>query len=212
MWSLCRRWASRARFAVARRTEPCPRSHGPSGRTEPCPRPCCARLPPQVFKWGSLGNFLAFFISGLPGGVDYWLLGRQKLSGSAAEALAEKATSANLNTWVRVPGILFATTLLYQALLLGNYAGPELGGPPRWALLVQQVLPPFNALYFSKQASANYAVHYMLSLLGQDELIKHRIEVRTSKTTGTEVMSWRDASGRSYKDLKEAVGVPQRGS
>jgi hypothetical protein len=51
----------------------------------------------------------------------------------------------------------------------------------------------------------------MLSLLGQDELIKSRIQFRTSKTTGTEVLSWRDPSGRSVS-WKEAVGVPQRGS
>jgi len=48
---------------------------------------------------------------------------------------------------------------------------------------------------------ANYAVHYMLGLLGQDELIRERIEQRTSYTTGQEVMAWKDA-----------LGVPQRGS
>ena len=54
---------------------------------------------------------------------------------------------------------------------------------------------------FGKQATANYAVHYMLNLLGQDELIKSRIEQRTSATTGTEIMAWKDA-----------LSVPQRGS
>jgi len=41
----------------------------------------------------------------------------------------------------------------------------------------------------------------MLSLLGQDDLIRQRIEQRTSYTTGLEVMAWKDA-----------LGVPQRGS
>ena len=41
----------------------------------------------------------------------------------------------------------------------------------------------------------------MLNMLGQDELIAERIEQRKSVTTGTEVMSWKDA-----------CGVPQRGS
>ena len=45
------------------------------------------------------------------------------------------------------------------------------------------------------------AVHFMLDLLGKDELIKKHIETRTSWTTGYEVMSWKDA-----------CGVPQRGS
>lgn len=44
-------------------------------------------------------------------------------------------------------------------------------------------------------------MHFMLDLLGKDELIKKHIEQRTSWTTGYEVMSWKDA-----------CGVPQRGS
>ena len=66
---------------------------------------------------------------------------------------------------------------------------------------IQLLLPLYNALYFNKQAVANYAVHYMLHLLGQDELIKRHIEQRISCTTGEMVMSWKDA-----------VAVPQRGS
>ena len=41
----------------------------------------------------------------------------------------------------------------------------------------------------------------MLNLLGQDEIIKKHIAQRTSVTTGTEIMAWKDA-----------IGVPQRGS
>lgn len=41
----------------------------------------------------------------------------------------------------------------------------------------------------------------MLNILNQDELVKERINQRTSVTTGTEVMAWKDA-----------LGVPQRGS
>jgi len=41
----------------------------------------------------------------------------------------------------------------------------------------------------------------MLTLLNQDELVKKHIEQRTSVTTGTEIMAWKDA-----------LGVPQRGS
>ena len=150
--------------------------------------------------------------------------------------MPEKHINANLNIWCRQPGILVATILMYQAWLLGNY------GAPHWAMLLNLILPPYNAQYYAKQATANYAVHYMLTLLGQDDLIKcapptplppptpppctaarslactsasllppracsawacrrERIQQRTSKTTGEEVMSWRDA-----------LAVPQRGS
>jgi len=150
-------------------------------------------FPGQVFKWGALGNFQAFFISGLPGGVDYFMLGLQKTK--LLKGMTEKRINANLNTWIRTPGILTSTVLLYQALKLGRHE------VPMWAALLQLFLPPYNALYFGKQATANYAVHYMLNLLGQDELVKSRIEQRTSCTTGTEIMAWKDA-----------LSVPQRGS
>jgi len=150
-------------------------------------------FPGQIFKWGPLANWQAFFISGLPGGIDYLLLGLTKVG--RIDHLVEKRVNAALNTWLRAPGILVATVLLYQALLLGQHI------VPLWAAYLQLLLPAYNALYFNKQAVANYAVHYMLNLLGQDELIKKHIDQRTSVSTGTSVMSWKDA-----------VGVPQRGS
>ena len=76
-------------------------------------------FPGQVFRWGALGNFQAFFISGLPGGLDYCMLGLQKVG--MLNAMTEKRVNANLNTWLRTPGILTSTVLLYQALKLGRY-------------------------------------------------------------------------------------------
>ena len=103
-------------------------------------------FPGQVYRWGSLGNMMAFFISGLPGGLDYLLLGCQKLG--LVDHLFEKQASANLNTWLRVPGILFTSTLLYQATLLGNHASVQEGGPPSWALALQIILPPHAGGHF----------------------------------------------------------------
>lgn len=150
-------------------------------------------IPGQLFQWGALGNFQAFFISGLPGGIDYFLLGLHKLG--LIDALTEKRTNANLNTWIRVPGVLTSTVLLCMALKRRLY------GAPFWAITLQLTLPPYNCLYFAKQSVANYSVHYMLTLLGEDEIIKTRIQQRKSCTTGTEIMAWRDA-----------IAVPQRGS
>ena len=94
-----------------------------------------------------------------------------------------------------MPGIIFSCVLLYVHVIAGNHVLPQ------WVLAVQLILPPYNALYYAKQATSNYAVHYMLNLLGQDELIRKHIEQRTSVTTGFEVMAWKDA-----------IAVPQRGS
>jgi hypothetical protein len=150
-------------------------------------------FPGQVFRWGPVEPAGAFFISGLPGGIDYFLLGLQKIG--ALEPMTEKRVNANLNSWVRTPGILFSSFCVYQGLLYGLYYVPT------WAIVVHVLLPPYNALYYGKQATANYSVHYMLRLLGQDELIAKRINERTSVTTGTQVLDWKDA-----------LTVPQRGS
>lgn len=150
-------------------------------------------FPGQVYRWGALANWQAFYISGLPGGIDYFMLGLIRVG--RLSALVEKRVNANMNTWIRAPGILSTTTLVYVHYIAGNHSLPF------WCILLQLILPGYNALYFGKQATANYAVHYMLNLLGQDELIKAHIEQRTSVTTGTEIMAWKDA-----------LGVPQRGS
>ena len=66
-----------------------------------------------------------------------------------------------------------------------------------------------NALYYCKQAVANYTVHYMTSLLKQDKVMHQRMEEFSMKedaslhppTIAADVrMSW-----------KEALSVPQRG-
>ena len=151
-------------------------------------------FPGQVLPWGAVEPAGAFFISGLPGGVSYLLLGLQKLG--LLESIVEKRVTANLNTWVRTPGILFTCFVIYQGMLYGRHT------LPLWAVLVQSVLPAFNALYYNKQAVANYAVHFLNALLKQDAKARELLE-RTFELPGNSAMAmaW-----------KEACGVPQRGS
>ena len=47
-----------------------------------------------------------------PGGVDYFLLGLCKVG--LCTSAAEKRYSANLNTWLRTPGILLTSCFVYQ--------------------------------------------------------------------------------------------------
>lgn len=108
-------------------------------------------FPGQYYKWGSLSNSQALFVTGLPGGIDYFLLGLVKTGVIAKNT--EKRINVRLNTWLRVPGMLFTSTLLYQAYMTGNVKAPV------WSVLIQLALAPFNALYFNKQAIENYAKH-----------------------------------------------------
>ena len=145
----------------------------------------------QICPWGALGNWQAFFISGLPGGLDYFML--FLIKNGKMDKITEKRYNANLNIWLRMPGIFTATILAFCAIRTGRYSAP-------WpAIAMQLILPPYNALYYAKQSVANYAVHYMLTILGEDKIIKNRIKERTSVTTGEQILQW---------DFKE----PQRGS
>jgi hypothetical protein len=91
-------------------------------------------FPGQYYRWGPLANFQAFFISGLPGGIDYFLLGLVKLG--LISPLFEKRVNANANIWLRVPGILVSTMLMYQAVLYGQHQ------VPLWACILQMLLAP----------------------------------------------------------------------
>merc|ERR1711935_516630 len=83
---------------------------------------------------GPLANFQAFFISGMPGGIDYFLLGLLKLG--LISPLCEKRVNSSLNVWLRVPGILLSTMLMCQAVLYGQHQ------VPLWACILQMVLAP----------------------------------------------------------------------
>ena len=98
-------------------------------------------FPGQYYSWGSLSNCNAMFVMGLPGCIDYFLLGLVKIG--YVHKHTEKKVNAFLNTWIRAPGVLFSATLLYQAYIEGKIMAPS------WAIGIQLVLAPFNALYFN---------------------------------------------------------------
>jgi hypothetical protein len=67
-------------------------------------------------------------------------------------------------------------------------------------------LSRYNALFYNKQAVANFAIHYMTSLLKQDSVVKERMEVMSTDKSLSPLdletmMTWKDA-----------INVPQRGS
>ncbi len=79
-------------------------------------------FPGQVLLWGAVEPAGAFFISGLPGGISYLLLGLNKLGW--VEPIVEKRVTANLNAWVRTPGIIILSFVVYQALIYNRHTLP----------------------------------------------------------------------------------------
>lgn len=56
----------------------------------------------MLTSWGPIRNVLTFFISGLPGGVDYVML--VLLKNGMTDKLTCKRLSSKLNVWLRGPG------------------------------------------------------------------------------------------------------------
>jgi len=70
-------------------------------------------------------------------------------------------------------------------------------GLPMLPILLHLVLPPFNALYYGKQAVANYSIHYITKLLAQDQAVRERMEELAVQPSlgleGAKAMAWKEA-------------------
>jgi hypothetical protein len=104
----------------------------------------------QWFDWGPSKNFMAFFISGLPGAIDYLLLILVKFK--KVHPLTQKRVCASMNVYVRGPFIVVSAHTVYLAMLYGHSTVPS------WVCAAVLVISVFNSLYNTKQSVANWAV------------------------------------------------------
>ena len=106
------------------------------------------------YPWGAGGNILPFFISGLPGGIDYILLTLVKEG--YMSSLKEKRINCSINTWLRLPGIVG-----YLVLTIANWLSPLPGTPPddlmpAWMLFAMCSLIFFNGGHYAQRVIGNY--------------------------------------------------------
>lgn len=114
-------------------------------------------LPGMIYDWGCFSNYFAVFVCGLPGAVDYFLLAMQKIG--YLQSWNQKRISANLNVWMRMPGVIFGIGIGYLLFRKNMYFVPS------WALTLQLFLMPLNAIYYSKQSVINYVLHTVKSYI-----------------------------------------------
>ena len=127
----------------------------------------------QYYRLGAFRPFLAFFISGLPGGIDYFNLVRVKMG--TLDLLAQKRYCASINIWMRGPSLVLASFIIY---LNYRYSAPAIPIPV--ALMVGG-LATFNGQYYTKQSVANYSISHSLGIC------KEKIDV----ITGMAVPDWK---------------------
>lgn len=94
--------------------------------------------------WGALPQLVLFFICGLPGLIDYVAVCLY-YAGALSKTTRRRVT-ANINVWLRAPGLLFATTLQYVAFAHGTTSAP------RAMIAASGALFAFNAMYYTESS------------------------------------------------------------
>tara|TARA_B110000977_G_C10947843_1_gene443492 strand:- start:216 stop:983 length:768 start_codon:yes stop_codon:yes gene_type:complete len=99
---------------------------------------------------GSIVDYCSFFLSGLPGAVDYALLVLVK--NKRMDRVLEKRINSAINTWLRTPFTLIGGFILFQLTLYDESITPR----DRIACLAVASLVAWNALYFGRRVVQNY--------------------------------------------------------
>jgi hypothetical protein len=109
-----------------------------------------------AYPWGASGNMLCFFISGLPGGLDYIMLCAVKAD--HLTSYSQKRINCSIHTWLRSPGILTFTALSFSCWLdpppdtLPSDVMPWYFALPCFFLIF------FNAQYYAQRIIGNYYI------------------------------------------------------
>ena len=102
---------------------------------------------------GFLLNHSLFFLTGLPGGINYFnmFLTRNK----KMKRLTQKKVNNALNLWVRAPGCISHSVL---TLTMYNSHNHLFIGYKKYLVLCTIILTFWNGIYFMEQVVSNYAI------------------------------------------------------
>jgi hypothetical protein len=132
----------------------------------------------QLYRLGAFRGFLVFWLSGLPGGIDYFNLVLVKFG--KLDGLTQKRHGAAINVWIRGPFLVTSGFIIY---LNYCYHGQDegIGYPPMFVSAFIAFLCVFNAQYYTKQSVANHAIAHVLG----------HVKTRISVITGNETTDWK---------------------
>eukprot|EP00939_MAST-03C_sp_MAST-3C-sp1_P003145 g3145.t1 len=109
-----------------------------------------------TYPWGCAGNVLCFFICGLPGAIDYFMLAAVK-SGKLKK-MVEKRINCSINTWLRGPGITAFCTLVGLCWLKPYPGTPESDVMPTWVILSCGGVVFFNGQHYAQRVIGDYYI------------------------------------------------------
>jgi hypothetical protein len=132
----------------------------------------------EVYVHGPIINYFLFFLCGLPGGVDYYLLTFNKYG--LIERIKEKKINVYLNMWIRVPGVLFGCNTCYFYLLYNNRLKYNI-----YVSFLIIFLNLYNCIYFATLVVKNYGLHLeKITKINVKEEIKRTLSTDNLKKLG----------------------------
>jgi hypothetical protein len=100
---------------------------------------------------GLLLNYSLFFLTGLPGGIDYFLLFLNR--NNLISKYTEKTINSYLNLWIRLPGCISQSTI---TLIMYNKNKDLYSIHIKILILMVVVLVSWNGIYFMNQVIRNH--------------------------------------------------------
>ncbi len=101
-----------------------------------------------TMKWGPVVNFLLFFITGVPGGLNYVLLVLKK-EGKISQ-MEQKRLYSQIDVWMRMPGLLFIGFNMLSSAIQGYTRVPAV------ASVMCFILAAGNGVYYMEQTCCDY--------------------------------------------------------
>jgi len=106
---------------------------------------------PITFSYaqGCIVDYCSFFISGLPGGIDYLLL--SLVRNGVLHKHTEKRANAAINTWIRIPFTIIGGFIIFQFALYKTLSDAEVA-----MIVMVSGLVVWNATYYGRRVIENY--------------------------------------------------------
>jgi len=117
-------------------------------------------------SWGPIRNCLAFFISGLPGGIDYVNLVRMK--NGRLSKLAVKRWASKINVYLRGPGC----GVLIPATCYTCWTEGRMEARQAWPSVLVSLFACYNGLYYMEMAVKNYQMHLTRDVMAQEHTVE----------------------------------------
>lgn len=115
-------------------------------------------------KWGPIRNCVAFFISGLPGGIDYVILVLVKRG--YVSKFMQKRVSAKINLMCRGPGVgVLLPATCYLSWLYHDISFYEM-----CQLVFIGVFCCYNGLYYMDMSIRNYQMHLTTAAINEKHM------------------------------------------